>query len=165
MPWANARVAHLLSVCKAVATVVDNETAESANLNGYDAVVIRRNMETIDAFSSGVIPVKVGKAYTGECINIMTQALQTKDGSLPQGLTIQNAYTELRKGSKNAVVVVRNSMAYPQTLQKKALVARAVGTIAVPKPSLETRVQEGEDGPQNPHTPNLTIRQRQGKLF
>ena len=52
----------------------------------------------------------------GECINVMTQALLTKDGSLPQGLTIQNAYTELRKGSKNAVVVIRNSTAYPQTL-------------------------------------------------
>ena len=33
-----------------------------------------------------------------------------------QGLTIQNTYTELRQGSKKAVVVVRNSMAYPQTL-------------------------------------------------
>ena len=27
------------------------------------------------------------------------------------------------------------------------------------------RVQEGEDGPQGPHPPNLTTRQRQGKLF
>ena len=33
MPWANARVAHLLSVCRAAAAVVGDETAESANLN------------------------------------------------------------------------------------------------------------------------------------
>ena len=26
-------------------------------------------------------------------------------------------------------------------------------------------MQEGEDGPQDPHPPNLTTRQRQGKLF
>ena len=39
---------------------------------------------------------------------------------------VQNAYTELRKGSKIVIVVVRNSMAYPQTLKKKTLVARAV---------------------------------------
>ena len=148
-----------------IATVVGNETAESANLNGYDEVVIMRNMETIDAFSSHVIPVKMEKAYTGECINFMTQVLQTKDGSLPQGLTVQNVYTELRKGSKNAVVVIRNSMAYPQSLQMKVLVARAVAAITVPEPLPETRVQEGEDGPQNPHTPHLTVRQRQGKLF
>ena len=48
-----------------------------------------------------------------------------------QGLTIQNAYAELRKGSKNAVVVVRNSTAYPQTFWKKAPMARAVATITV----------------------------------
>ena len=40
-----------------------------------------------------------------------------------------------------------------------------MATITVPEPPLETRVQEGEDGPQNPHIPNLTVRQRQGKLF
>ena len=52
----------------------------------------------------------------GECINVMTQVLWTEDGSLPQGLTIQNAYTELRRGSKNAVMVLGNSIAYTQTL-------------------------------------------------
>ena len=164
-PWANARVAHLLSVCRAAATMVGNKTAEDSSLNGYDKVVITKNTETIDAFSSHVIPVKAEEAYTGEHINIMTQVLQTKDGSLLQGLTIQNAYTELRKGSKNVVMVVRNSMAYPQTLQKKTLVAKAVVVITVAEPPMETRLWEGEDGPQNPHTPKLTVRQRQGKLF
>ena len=96
MPWANARVAHLLSVCRTVATVVDDETPESANLE-YNEVVFMRNTETIDAFSSHVISVNAENAYTGECINIITQVLWTEDGSLPQGLTIQNAYTELQK--------------------------------------------------------------------
>ena len=58
--------------------------------------------------------------------NVMTQALWAEDGSLPQGLTVQNMYMELRQGSKNAVVVVRNSTAYPQTICKKTLVARAI---------------------------------------
>ena len=116
MPLANARVAHLLSVHTAAATVVDDQTAESANPNGYDEVVFMRNTVTIEAFSSCVISMKLGKAYTGEHINIMTKVLWTKDGSLPQGLTIQNAYTELWKGSKNVVVMVRNSTAYPQML-------------------------------------------------
>ena len=107
---------NLLSVHRAVATVVDDKTTGSAIWNGYDDVVFMKNMETIDAFSSCVPPIKLEKAYTGECINIMTQVLRTKDGSLPQGLTIQNAYTKLWKGSKNVVMVVRNSTAYPQTL-------------------------------------------------
>ena len=64
--------------------------------------------------SSCVIPVKAEKAYMGECINVMTQALQTEDSSPLLGLTIQNVYTELRKGNKNAVMVVRKSKAYSQ---------------------------------------------------
>ena len=62
-------------------------------------------------------------------------------------------------------MVVRNSMAYSQMLQKKALVARAVAMTVVPKTLLEIRVQEEEDGPWDPHPPNLTTRQRQGKLL
>ena len=165
MPWANVRVVHLWSMHRAVATVLKDQTSESANPNGYDEVVFMRNTETIEAFSSQVISIKAEKAYTGECINIMTQALQTEDGSLPQGLTIQNAYTELQTGSKNVVMVVRNSTAYPQMLQKKAPVARAVAVTMVPEILLEIRVWEGGDGPQYPHPPSLTTRQRQGKLF
>ena len=86
--WGNARVAHLLSVCRAMTMVVDGETTETASSNGYDEVVFMRNTDTIDAFSSHVLPTKAVKAYTGDCINIMTQALQITDGSLPQGITI-----------------------------------------------------------------------------
>ena len=93
MPWANTRVVHLLSMHGASATVLEDQTSESAYPNGYNEVVFMRNAETIEAFSSQVISIKVEKAYTGECINIITQALWTEDGTLPQGLTIQNAYT------------------------------------------------------------------------
>ena len=124
--------------------MVDDETTETASLNGCDEVVFTRNIETIDTFSSHVIPAKAEKAYTGEHINIMTQVLQIADGSLPQGLTIQNTYMELQGGSKNVVVVVRNSTAYPQMLRKKAPVARAVAATAVLETPPETRMQEGK---------------------
>ena len=104
-PWVNARVAHLLSVWRAVAMLVDDQTTEESSLDEYNEVVVTKNTEIMDAFSSHIIPMKTEKAYMGEHINIMTQALQTKDGSLLQGLTIQNMYTKLRKGSKNAVMV------------------------------------------------------------
>ena len=152
MPWVNARVAHLLSVHRSVVTLLEDQTWESA-------------METIKAFSSWVISIKAEKSYTGECINIMTQVLQTEDSALPRGLTIQNVYNELWKSSKYAVMLVSNSTAYPQMLQKKALVARAVAVTAVPETPPEIRVHKGEDGPQDPHPPCLTTRQKQGKLF
>ena len=104
MPWMNARVAHLLSVCRAVATVVGDKTEEKSSSNGYDEVVVTKNMETIDAFSSCVIHMRAERAYTGEC---------TKENA---GKCI---HTELRQGSKKVVMVVRNSMAYPLLSKRK----------------------------------------------
>ena len=116
MPWANARVAHFLLVCRMTAVKVGNGIVEESSSDDCDQVMFTQNVETIEALSSHVVLVKMGRAYTGECINIMVQALQTEDGSLPQGLTIQNMSMELRQGNKKAVVVVRNNMAYLQTL-------------------------------------------------
>ena len=56
-------------------------------------------------------------------------------------------------------------MAYPKTLKKKILVARAVAATAVLELPVKTRLPEGENDPQSPHTPKLTVRQKQGKLF
>ena len=84
---------------------------------------------------------------------------------MPPGLTVQNTYTELRKGNKKAVIVVHNNIAYPQTLWKKNPVAR----VAVVSPVLEfpksKGLWEGIGKPADSHTPKLTVRQRHGKLF
>ena len=133
--------------------------------DGYDQLMYTQNVETIEPFSSHNRLVKAGRAYTGEHINIMVQALQTEDGSLPQGLTVQNTDTELRQGSKKAVMMVRNNVAYSQTLQKKTPVARAVTALPVPKPPEEVQLLKGADEPQNSHTPQTAVRQRHGKLF
>ena len=165
MPWANARMAHLLLVCSMTAVKIDDGIEEESSTDDYDQVMFTQNIEMIEAFSSHVVLVKVGKAYTKGCIDIMTQALWTEDGSLLQGLTVQNTYTELRPGSKKAVVVVRNSTTYAQIFRKKTPVARAVVVLPVPKPPMEAQLQEGADEPQDPHTPKLTVRQRHRKLF
>ena len=73
--WVNTQVAHLLSVQRATATVEDSQTAENSGLSEYNEVVITKNVETIDAFSSHVIPMKMEKAFLRGRINVMTQAL------------------------------------------------------------------------------------------
>ena len=124
-----------------------------------------QKVETIEPFSSHIVPVKTGRAHVGECINVMVQALWTQDGSLLQGLTVQNTYTELRKGSKKAVVVVWNYTAYQQTLQKKTPIARVVAASPVPGLPKDEQVKEGADKSHDSHTPRLTARQRHGKSF
>ena len=100
----------------------------------------------------------------GECINVMIQALQTEDGTLPLGLTVQNTYTELRKGNKKTVVVVCNNTTYLQTI-KKPPVARVAAASPVLEPSKSKGLQEGIGKSADSHTPKLTVRQRHGKLF
>ena len=112
MPWVNAQVAYLIAVQCTTATVEDGKavTGES-DPSEYDEIITTKDTEIIDAFSSHVIHARMRAAHTGEGTNVMTQALHAKDGSLPQGLTVQNVYTELCSGSKNVAVLVRNSMA------------------------------------------------------
>ena len=82
-----------------------------------------------------------------------------------QGLTVQSTYTELRKGSKKAIMVVRNNTAYLQTLQKKMPVAREVAALPVPESLEGEQLLKRDDEPQDSHTPRLTVRQRHSKLF
>ena len=124
-----------------------------------------QKVESLEPFSSHIIPVKTGKAYLGEHINVMVQVLWTQDGTLPPSLTVKNTYTKLRKGSKKAVVVVWNNTTYPQTLQKKTPVARVAAALPVPKPPKSKGWQEETNKFSNIHTPQLTVRQRHGKSF
>ena len=75
MAWTNARVAHLLSVHRMMTMDVGDGLKEELDPDGYDQLMYTQNVETIEPFSSCIIPVKAGRAYTGECINVMVQAL------------------------------------------------------------------------------------------
>ena len=55
--------------------MVDDQNKRESGPDRYDDVVVTKNMETVDAFSSCVIPMKAEKAYIGEHINVMTQVL------------------------------------------------------------------------------------------
>ena len=113
----------------------DKVAAGVLGLTEYDKVVTTKDTKTIDAFSSHIIHVRVRTAYMGMRSNVMTQALCVEDGLLPQGLTIQNTYTEMHSGSKNVTTVLRNSTAYSQTLRKIPVV-RAVVATWVPEPHI-----------------------------
>ena len=165
IPWTNARVAHLLAVCRMMPMEVGGDQEEKFDTNDSDLLMYTQKAETLEPFCSHIIPVKTGKAYLGECINVMVQALWTQDGTLPPSLTVLNTYTELRKGSKKAVVVVWNNTTYLQTLWKKIPVARVAAALPVPKPPKYEGLWEGTDKSPDFHTPRLTVRQRHGILF
>ena len=94
-PWTNARMAHHLSVHRMMPIEMGNSQKEKFDVNDYDPLMYTQKAETLEPFSSHIGSVKTGKAYVGEHVNAMIQALWTQDGSLPQGLTVQNTYTKL----------------------------------------------------------------------
>ena len=126
MLWANARAAHLLAIRRMVPIKVESDCDGGCITRQDGFMMCTQKVETWEPFSSHVIPVKMMETHAGECINMMAQVLHDQDGTLLPGLTIQNMYTELRKGSKKAVVVVQNHTSYPQTLWKKMPVARVI---------------------------------------
>ena len=164
-PWVNAGAAHLLAVQRMTPVEVGNGQEKGYDMDKDSPLMYTQKAETLEPFSSHVIPMKTMKAYLGEHINIMVQALHAQDGTLPPGLTMQNMYTELRKGSKMAVVVVWNNTTYPQTLRKRTLVARAVSMLPVPEPPEPNSLQVKDNTCPDLHIPKLMVRQRHGKLF
>ena len=165
MPWANARVAHLLAIRRMAPVEVGDTHEKGYDTNQDSFMMYTQKVETLEPFSSHIIPMKMMEAYLGEWLNMMVQALYVQDSTLPPGLTMQNTYTELRKGSKKAVVVVWNHTAYPQTLWKKTPVARAIPIQLLPKTPKPESLPIPEEVCPDPQTPKLTIRQRHGKLF
>ena len=116
MPWENVRAAHLLVVWRMTPMEVGNGQEEGYDTDNDNPLMYTQKAETLEPFSSHVIAIKTVKAYLGEHINVMVQALHTQDGTLLPGLTVQNKYTKLRKGGKKAVIVVWNNTTHPQTL-------------------------------------------------
>ena len=163
--WANARVAHLLAVQRVTPVEVENGQEEGCDTEEDNPLVYTRKAETLEPFSSHVIPIKTMKAYLGEHINVMVLALHAQDGTLLPGLTMQNTYTKLKKGSKKAVVAVWNHTTYPQTLLKKTPVARAVSALPVPEPPESQSLQVKNNTYPYLHVLKLMVRQRHCKLF
>ena len=72
-----------------MAIKVGDGIEEESSTDDYNQVMFTKNVETVEAFSYHVVPVKAGRAYNGEHINVMVQALWSEDSSLLQGLTVQ----------------------------------------------------------------------------
>ena len=63
MPWVNVWVVHLLLVHRVVPMEVGDGQKEEVGTNGYDQLMYTQNVETIEPFSSHIVPVKAGRAH------------------------------------------------------------------------------------------------------
>ena len=78
---------------------------------------------------------------------------------------IQNAYTEMCNGSKSVIAMVRNGMAYPQTMKMKIPIARVVAANHMQEVQMWPGTMDTLDEVQGIQTSKMTTEQRQEKLF
>ena len=62
MPWANARVAHLLLMHRMMPIEVGNGQEEKCYVNDDNLLMYTQKVEIIEPFSPHIVPVKTGKA-------------------------------------------------------------------------------------------------------
>ena len=98
-------------------------------------------------------------------LNVMTQAPYLDDMvALPNGIYITRAYTDMKPGSRQVSVVIRNMMSRPIHLPRGKVVAHVVASNAVPnaEPSPDLIKKVETDAPSKPH---LSVEERHKLLL
>ena len=115
-----------------------------------DEPVLLKDRVIIPAFASGRVHVRTQRTFIkGHHLNIMVQPLYPEDkAKLPLGLYVQRVYTELKDGSRNVSMVLRNGTGKPMHLTAGQLVGCIVAANMVPDAvaSLELEAKLAKDG-------------------
>ena len=104
----------------------------------------------------------------GNRLNVMMQAPYPKDkADLPNGLYVMRTYMELKDGSWNVSLVLRNLTAWPIHLARGWLIGQVAAANAVPEPqcSPELLKQLDDEGEDKPEPAKLSTQQRQELLL
>ena len=133
-----------------------------------DEKVLLTDKCTIPGFQSVMAHGRTQRTMMmGNRLNVMTQVPYPEDkADLPNGLYVMRTYTDLKDGSKNVSLVLRNLTSRPIFLPRGWLIGRVAAANAVPEaqcsPELLKELEaKGEDGPE---PAKLTTQQRQELL-
>ena len=139
------------------------------NPTDLDELVLLKNKVTIPAFESIILHCRTRRTMMmGYKLHVMTQATYLEDrANLLNGVYVVKTYTELRDGSPNVSVVLRNLTGKPVHLAAGRPVARVVAVNAIPDaaPSPEFLKKLDELEPNRNSPKKLTIEERQKLLL
>ena len=110
-------------------------TNTSENPTDLDELVLLKNKVTIPAFEGIILHCHTCQTMMmGFKLHVMTQATYPEDwANLPNGVYVVKTYTELRDGSRNVSVVLRNLTGKLVHLAARRPVARVVAANAIPE--------------------------------
>ena len=121
----------------------------------------------VPAFGTAVVHGRTEKTMMlGNKLRVMTQAPYPEDeAKLPNGLHVLQVYTELKNGSRNVTLVVRNGTSREIFVSADRQIGRVVAANAVPEASYSPElIQKLAQEDSEEHTP-LTVEQRQQLLI
>ena len=100
-----------------------------------DEKVVLKKKYTIPAFATQVVHCRTKRTMmVGYRLHIMTQAPYPEDEAhLPIGVYVLKTYTELRDGSQNVSIVLRNLTGKPVHLTSGRVVTRVLAANAIPE--------------------------------
>ena len=109
-------------------------TNTGENPTNLDELVLLKNKVTIPAFESIILHCRTRRTMMmGYKLHVMTQATYPEDrANLLNSVYVVKTYTELRDGSHNVSVVLRNLTGKPVHLAAGRLVAQVVAANAIP---------------------------------
>ena len=144
-------------------------TNTGKNPTDVDELVLLKNKVTIPAFENIILHCHTCRTMMmGYKLHVMTQATYLEDwANLLNGVYVVKTYNELRDGSRNVSIVLRNLTGKPVHLAAGRPVARVVATNAVPDaaPSPEFLRKLDELEPNRNPPKKLTIEERQKLLL
>ena len=99
-----------------------------------DEPVLLKDKVIIPVFASQIVHVQTQKMFMkGHHLNVMVQPQYLEEkAKLPVGLYIPQVYTEMKDGSQNVSMVLRNGTGKPMHLAARPLVGRIVAANLVP---------------------------------
>ena len=133
---------------------IEYPTNTGQNPIDLDEPVLLKDKVIILAFTSQIVHIRTQKMFMkGHCLNVMVQPPYPEEkAKLPMGLYIQRVYTEMKDGSQNISMVLRNGTEKSMHLTARRLVGRIVAANLVPDAvaSLELEAKLAKDGEPEP---------------
>ena len=107
---------------------IEYPTNTGQNPVDLDEPVLLKDKVIIPVFASQIVHIQTQKTFMkGHCLNVMVQPPYPEDkAKLPVGLYVQRVYTEMKDGSQNVSIVLRNGTGKPMHLATRQLVGHIV---------------------------------------
>ena len=113
-PWACVRKSTLLwAVPTQVSAVRADIATKPVNVMGYEEPIGLLVAEVVEPFETLVVKARTKITFTTGCLCCSTLVMDSKDGTLPPGLVVTDAYTVLKWGSKTVPIMLCNTTGSP----------------------------------------------------